>query len=57
MKLKRPDILANLLMATAIALIVNFSYLLVLFGTPPNERRPHIPQSNVEWPGEGVLSV
>ena len=57
MKLKRPDILANLLMATAIALIVNFSYLLVLFGTPRNEGRPHIPQPNLERPGEGLLSV
>lgn len=57
MKLKRPDILANLLMATAISLIVNFSYLLLLFGTPHNERRPHIPQPNIEWPGEGELSL
>ena len=57
MKLRRTDILANLLMATAIALIVNFSYLLLLFGTPRNDRRPNIPQPNIEFPGEGVLSV
>lgn len=57
MKLKRTDLAANLLMAIAITLIVNFSYLLVLFGTTNNEWRPRIPCPNMEHPGEGVLTV
>lgn len=57
MKLKRTDLAANLLMAIAITLIVNFSYLLVLFGTTNNEWRPRIPRPNMEHPGEGVLTV
>lgn len=57
MKLKRTDIVANFLMAVAITLIVNFSYLLVLFGTPHNEWRPRIPHPNIEHPGEGVLAI
>ncbi len=57
MKLKRTDIIANLLMAIAITLIVNFSYLLVLFGSTNNEWRPRIPHPNVEYQGEGVLAI
>ncbi len=57
MKLKRTDLVANLLIALFITLIVNFSYLLLLFGTPRNERRPHIPARNIEYHGEGELHL
>lgn len=57
MKLKRTEVVANLLMALVITLIINFSYLLLLFGTPRNERRPHIPRRNIAYAGEGELSI
>ncbi len=57
MKLRRTDLIANLSMAIVITLIVNFSYLLLLFGTPSHERRPHIPGRNIAYEGEGELSL
>lgn len=57
MKLKKPEHLVSLLASMAIALVVNFSYLLLLFGQPRYEWRPHIPRPSMEQQGEGVLHL
>ena len=57
MKRTKIELFVNLLVAVAISLIVNFSYLLLLFGDERNEWRPRIPKPNVECPGEGLLAV
>lgn len=57
MKLRHPEHLITLLAALAVTLVVNFSYLLLLFGQPRYEWRPHIPRPDIEQAGEGVLSV
>lgn len=57
MKRKKIDLFVNLLVAVAISLIINFSYLLLLFGDQRNEWRPRIPKPNVEYTGVGLLAV
>lgn len=57
MKKKRTELIASLLVALAISLIVNFSYLLLLFGDQRNEWRPNIPSRNIAFPGVGELHV
>lgn len=55
--MKKADLVINLLVAVAISLIVNFSYLILFLGQPREEWRPHIPNPEIAYPGEGVLSV
>lgn len=57
MKRKRTDLFIHLLVALAISLVVNFSYLLLLFESQRNEWRPRIPPPGISQPGEGILSV
>ena len=53
--MKKADLVINLLVAVAISLIVNFSYLILFLGQPREEWRPHIPNPEIAYPGEGVL--
>ncbi len=57
MKLKKTDHLVSLLAAIAITLVVNFSYLLLLFGQTRYDWRPHIPRPGIEQTGEGLLHL
>lgn len=57
MKRTKSDFLIHLLVALAISLVVNFSYLLLLFDNQRNEWRPRIPQPDIAQAGEGLLSV
>lgn len=57
MRLKPSDHKVNLLVAIAVTLVINFSHLHFFFGQPRNEWRPHIPHPEMEYPGEGVLSL
>ena len=44
MKRSRTDLFIHLLVALAVSLVVNFSYLLLLFESQRNEWRPRIPR-------------
>lgn len=57
MKRTRTDLWINLMVAVAISLVVNFSYLMLLFGDQHNEWRPRIPGRNIEYPGVAELSL
>ena len=57
MKRKKIDLFTNVLVAVAISVVVNYSYLLLLFGNAGDGWRPRIPKPNIEYPGEGLLAV
>lgn len=57
MKRSRTDLFIHLLVALAVSLVVNFSYLLLLFESQRNEWRPRIPKPGISQEGEGLLSV
>lgn len=57
MKHGRTNLLINLMVAVAISLVINFSYLMLLFGEQHNEWRPRIPGRNIEYPGVAELSL
>lgn len=57
MKRARTEHWINLLVAVAISVVINFSYLMLLFGDQQNEWRPRIPGRNIEYPGVAELSV
>ena len=47
----------NLMVALAISVVINFSYLMLLFGDQQTEWRPRIPGRNIEYPGVAELSL
>lgn len=57
MKRARTDLWINLMVAVAISVVINFSYLMLLFGEEHNEWRPRIPGRNIEYPGVAELSL
>ncbi len=57
MKRKKVNTVIHLLVALAISLVVNFSYLLLIFDNQRYEWRPRAPEPDIEQPGEGLLSV
>lgn len=56
-KFRKTDTLINLLAAVTISIVINFSYMMLLFGDERSEWRPNIPGRNIEYPGEGTLSL
>ncbi|MBR5465766.1 MAG: histidine kinase [Alistipes sp.] len=57
MKRARTEHWISLLVAVAVSLVINFSYLMLLFGDQNNEMRPRIPGRNIEYPGVAELSI